>query len=195
MRIAVLGGTFNPIHIGHLVAGAVVKEEIGLDKVLFVPAATPPHKESGKIVSTEDRYKMVTLAIDGIDGFEASKMEIERGGKSYSVETVKELKRVYGDKAEIFFIIGADSLCELSSWQDIDELLDICQFVAVPRCGYDCKKVDRKYLDKVKGVDMPLINISSTMIREKVSERKSIKSLVPEKVERYILKQDLYKKE
>src|SRR6058998_1545633 len=134
-RIGILGGTFNPIHVGHLLIAQDAMEAARLDRVLFIPSATPPHKPLAGNVSAAHRLRMAKLAIAGDKRFAVDDLEIRRGGKSYSVDTLRELKRRYR-RAEFYFIIGADSLSELHLWKDARRLVKLCRFIAVNRPGY-----------------------------------------------------------
>lgn len=185
-RIGILGGTFNPIHSGHLLLAEGVREKLNLDYILFIPCCQPPHKKPMKFVSQKDRLAMVRLAVKGNPYFKASNIEIKRGGKSYSVDTLEELHRVYRGGARFFFIIGSDSLKELRLWKSFDRLTKLCNFVAVTRQDYSYK------YKGVRAVKVPTLPISSTDIRNFVKQKKTIKYLVPEPVRRYILKNELY---
>lgn len=180
-RIGILGGTFNPIHTGHLLVAEGVKEELGLDYVLFIPCYLPPHKKPLKLAPARHRLAMVRLAIRGNPSFRISTIEIKRKGKSYSVDTLEELHRLYKGKARFFFIIGSDSISGLRTWKSIDKLMKLCKLVAVSRPGY------RLRYPGVKIIDIPTLPISSTDIRRLIKEGKSIRYLVPEEVRRYIV--------
>ncbi len=185
-RIGILGGTFNPIHTGHLLLAEGVREKMGLDYVLFIPCYLPPHKKPLNLAPAGDRLAMVRLAVKGNPSFKVSTLEIVRGGKSYSVDTLQELHRLYKGKANFFFIIGSDSLSVLNTWKSIDRVMDLCRLVAVTRPGY------RFNSPGVKIIDLPTLSVSSTDIRRLVRQGKSIKYLVPEAVRRYIIKNRLY---
>lgn len=137
MRIGVMGGSFNPIHYGHLVAAAEAQEEFYLDKVLFIPAAIPPHKGSEELIEPFHRLAMVILATLSNEKFIPCPIEIERGGKSYSVDTIIQLQQMYGPGAEFFFILGVDSFIDISYWKDAEKLLHLCNFIVTTRPGYD----------------------------------------------------------
>ena len=194
MQIGILGGTFDPIHYGHLLIAEEVREQFKLDKILFVPTARPPHKRETTITDFRHRYKMALLATGNNPYFMVSDLEIFHLGKSYTIKTIKELEKKYKDKKlKIYFIIGTDSALEISTWKDIDELIELCKFITVPRPHYDLKKIDDKYKEKMCILKFPLVDISSIKIRERVKEERSIKYLVPELVEEYIYKNKLYK--
>src|SRR5579862_7291363 len=146
LRIGILGGTFNPIHLGHLLIAQDAIEQLRLDRVKFIPSATPPHKSVDKLASEKDRVRMIRLAIRGNARFEVDDIEIKRGGKSYSVDTLMELRQ-QDPRAKFYFIIGADSLRELHLWRDVGRLVKLCTFVTVPRPGYEAKPVTDPRLD------------------------------------------------
>ncbi|MDI6734697.1 MAG: nicotinate-nucleotide adenylyltransferase [bacterium] len=188
MPIGILGGTFNPIHYGHLLAAEEARQRFNLQEVIFVPCARPPHKNQPDIAGPEDRYKMTCLAISSNKYFKASDIEIKRGGPSYSEDTLREFKKIYGEDVQLYFIIGADAIAELDTWKNVEKLPQLCQFIAVNRPGYNLKSGDFAYILEIPGVD-----ISSTAIRQRIKQGKSIKYLVPEEVEKYIYKHRLYK--
>lgn len=192
MRIGILGGTFNPIHYGHLLVAAEVREKFDLEKVIFVPSACPPHKNHPHIAPPQDRYQMTVLATQSNPFFSVSNLELERSGKSYSIETVKELLNIYGKDTELYFITGTDAILEIYTWKDREELLKLCQFVVVTRPGFDARKIERKILKQIHLIEIPGLDISSTDIRRRIKEKKSIKYLLPEKVEEYIDEHGLY---
>jgi len=202
-RLGILGGTFNPIHIGHLTIAEAVREEYGLDKVLFVPSAHPPHKEGRDVIDARDRYHLVRLAVADNPFFEVLDIEMKRKGQSYSVETLKELRENETEPADYFFIIGADSLPELKTWKDIEKLGRLCTFVVAPRPGWDIERLAREELGLppwmkesllAHVVSAPLIGISSTEIRDRIRSAMSIRYLVPRAVEEYIEERGLYRK-
>lgn len=197
-KIGIIGGTFDPIHYGHLIAAQWAKEELNLDKVIFMPAANPPHKESQKITDEKYRYAMVSLAIKDNRDFLISDHEIKRGGKSYTIDTLKHFKKVYPD-SELYFIMGLDSLLSLNTWRDVEGLMKLCTFVVATRPGYAIEPDDKIYEklpegigEKVRFLEIPGIEISSTLIRERLKQGKSIKYLVPEVIERFIYENNIY---
>ncbi len=189
-RIGLLGGTFNPIHIGHLLIAHDAMEALGLDCVKFIPAATPPHKSLDRNISGTERLKMVRLAIRGCEQFVADDIEVRRGGASYSVETVAELQRRHPD-AEFYFIIGADSLEELPHWRDIRRLARLCVFAVVARPGCT-PEVPEGFGLRCRFVAGHPCAIASREIRERLARGQSVRWLVPEAVLRYIQRQKLY---
>jgi nicotinate-nucleotide adenylyltransferase len=190
-RIGIIGGTFNPIHYGHLFIASEAKESFDLDRVVFVPCHQPPHKSESGLADGEDRYRMVLLAVESNPDFVVSSAELDRGGKSYSIETVDEFQEKYGADSRIYFIIGMDSLGELSTWKDIEKLARRCQFIVAvrPNWEYECSPWD----EVCRLMEIPGLEISSTDIRERVKNGRSIKYLLPEVVEEYIYAHKLYK--
>ena len=192
-RIAVMGGTFNPIHYAHLLSAEQVRVGLGYDKILFIPSARPPHKvREANIIEPEHRYQMALLAIIGNPYFEVSPIELERAGPSYTVETLKALQRLYGERTELAWIIGADSLIEYEVWRDFDEVLARCIMIATTRPNYDLNRVPLEVRKRVTTFPVTGVDISATAIRERVRNRLSIRYLVPEKVENYIHRHRLY---
>ncbi len=193
MRIGILGGTFNPIHLGHLAIAQEVLDKLKLDKVIFIPSFLPPHKEDPDIAPAKDRYKMACLATESNPNFVVSRIELDRGGKSYSVETVKEFRRLYKG-SQLYYILGTDAYLDISTWKDVDELLQLCHFIVVKRPGFDIGKPERKYKERITLVDVPALAISSRDIRGRIREGKEVRYLIPEEVEGYIHKKGLYLK-
>ena len=199
LRVGISGGTFDPIHYGHLIIAEQVREAMALDVIIFIPAGTPPHKVESGVTVPEKRYEMVNSAISSNPYFKISDMEIERQGYTYTVDTLKQLRNVYGNDAELFFIIGADVVAEFHTWKDYENIFGLCNFVAVMRPGFDKENIikdiqnlEERFKARIDMVDAPLIDISSTYVRERVAQGKTIRYLVPQCVERYIEKQGLY---
>ncbi len=189
-----MGGAFDPIHYGHLFTAEEARIEFKLDKVMFVPCRKPVHKRENSISDPEHRYLMTVLAISNNPFFEVSKIELNRPGPSYSIDTVKEILKKYNHRIKIFFITGADAFLEIDSWYKSDELIKLCQFVAATRPGYDLNRLDQRFKKIINIMEIPALSISSTDIRRRVREGKSIKYLVPGKVEEYIYKNKLYQR-
>lgn len=196
---AIMGGTFDPIHFGHLAAAEEVRQKLSCDKVIFIPSGNPPHKKERTLTDAAHRYAMAAMAVASNLNFEISNIEINRTGYSYTLDTVKQLLGFYGNKVDLIFITGTDAMLEVETWYKVDELLKLCGFVAVTRPGYDKSKLEQKlqelqskYGSKLYSIDVPGLNISSTEIRKRIEEGKSIKYLVPESVEQYIYTNGLY---
>ncbi|MDF2890030.1 MAG: NadD [Clostridia bacterium] len=200
IRYAIMGGTFDPIHFGHLAAAETVREKLNCQKVIFIPSGNPPHKKGRVLTDSIHRYTMTVLAANSNPYFEVSNIEMNRNGYSYTLDTIKELNKYYGKKVELLFITGADALLEIETWHKVDELLRLCSFVAVTRPGYDKSKLEQKllylqskYNVELHIVDVPGLNISSTDIRKRVREGASIRYLVSDAVEQYVFKYELYR--
>ncbi len=190
-RIGVMGGTFDPIHVGHLISASEVLHEFDLERVLFVPAARPWQKSSYS--HPEDRYLMTTLAAATHTRFSVSRIELDRQGPTYTVDTMAELKEIYAGDVSLFFILGADALLRLGSWVHIEGLADLAELIAVARPGFDLSGFrSEPGWPKVRIVEMPLVDISSTDIRARVRAGGPIDYLVPFEVARYIADHGLY---
>lgn len=186
MKIGIMGGTFDPIHIGHLVAADTVREALGLDEVWFMPSHIPPHKaEAG--FSGEERLRMVELAISAQPAFRTLDIELRRGGVSYTADTMSELAAEYPD-ARFHFIIGTDMVNYLPKWDRIEDLVQLTRFAAVGRAGYelDTTGLGLKVAERIDHVDMPQLEISSTDIRARLKKGRSARYLVPENVYDYL---------
>ena len=198
MKIGLLGGTFDPVHRGHLEIAGEVGSRLGLDEVIFIPAAITPLKEGATVTPVEHRVEMVRLAIEGNPYFSLSTVEIYRTGPCYTVDTIVELRGLLGDESELYFIMGCDSLSSLPRWKDPDRLVRACRLVSVPRPG--CSLPDIEALEaEVPGIkesvvelDGPYIDISASEIREMAAAGKEIGHLVPDVVAEYIEKYKLY---
>lgn len=189
LRIGILGGTFNPIHTGHCLLASGILAEHKLDYILFIPCAVPPHKKPMRLAKASYRLQMVKMAIKGNPSFRLSTIDLDRNGRSYSVDTICKLKRLYKNRAKFFFIMGSDSLREFHTWKEPDRLLELCRFLVVERPGFPLSKMQSSRMEVVK---VPTLPISSTDIRKMISQGKSIKYLVPEDVRRYIVRHRLY---
>jgi len=198
MNIGVLGGTFDPIHIGHLILAEEVRTRLNLAEVLFVPAGQPWLKADSHILPAEHRVEMVRLAIADKPYFKLSTMEIERAGPTYTVDTIAELKAQLGAGDELFFILGWDNLAQLPRWWQPSRLITLCCLVAVPRPGYPLPDLKASETivpglsKKVILMDRPEIDISATETRERITQGLSIHHLVPEHVCEYIRRHKLY---
>jgi len=192
IRIGIMGGVFDPIHIGHLFTAEEARIKLDLDKVIFVPCRHPTHKRNDHVTAVKHRLKMSYLATESNPFFEVSKIEINRPGISYTIDTIQEFRKIYGWKSGIFFITGADAFLEIETWYKKDELLRICQFVAATRPGYDLEKLHKNFKKILKIMEIPALAISSTDIRNRIKNGLSIKYIVLEKVREYIYQHKLY---
>jgi len=195
MRIGILGGTFNPIHYGHLVIASEVKDRLKLDKVIFVPTGKAPHKKV-KGATPDERYEMVSLAIKGNSSFEVSPIEIEKSEivdrPTFTLETIREFIKIYGKRGKIYFIVGLDEMLKISTWKEPKKLLELSKFVVVTRPGYELGKLDKRTASKVIMLQVPGLDISASDIRKRIKADKPIRYLLPQTVEEYIRKKRLY---
>ncbi|MCK5213558.1 MAG: nicotinate-nucleotide adenylyltransferase [Dehalococcoidia bacterium] len=199
MRIGLLGGTFDPVHAGHIFVAEEARIRLSLDRVLFIPAGNPWLKVDHKITCAEHRIEMVRLAIAKHEYFTISNVEVERSGPSYTVETLDELRSTVGAH-EYYLILGRDSFTELPLWKEPERIVEMCTLVVVPRIGTNlpeleevASKIHGLYREKVVTLDSPMIGISSSGIRERVADGLPIDYLVPGAVEHYIVAHDLYR--
>lgn len=196
-RVGIFGGTFDPIHMGHLIVAETIMDEFHLDKVVFIPAAVPPHKLDKQISPAKHRYMMTMLATCSNPRFQVSDMEMHRQGPSYSRDTLAQLLEEHGRDTEFYFIVGADSVENLHTWNRIDELLTMCHFIGAsrPGCMPDMEKITQRFgplAEKIHCLETPELEISSTEIRHRVGQKRTIRYIVPETVEQYIYKEKLY---
>lgn len=196
-RVGIFGGTFDPIHMGHLIVAETIMDEFHLDKVVFIPAAVPPHKLDKQISPAKHRYMMTMLATCSNTRFQVSDMEMHRQGPSYSRDTLAQLIEEHGRDTEFYFIVGADSVENLHTWNRIDELLTMCHFIGAsrPGCMPDMEKIAQRFgplAEKIHCLETPELEISSTEIRHRVGQKRTIRYIVPETVEQYIYKEKLY---
>ena len=201
-RVGLYGGSFNPVHCGHLIIARSVVERLDLARVIFLPSAVPPHKEGERLLEAGHRAEMVRLAIAGEPLFDISDYDLTRDGPSYTVETIAHFRRELGDDAELFWIIGADWLMELGTWHRAAELVDACTIVTAARPGWErpdlsplADRLGAAQIAKLHAhiLDTPQIDISATDIRERVAAGRSIRYLVPESVQDYIEMFKLYR--
>lgn len=197
-KIGIMGGTFDPIHYGHLVAAEGARHHFGLDVVVFVPAARPPHKGMREITDPAHRLNMSVLATGSNPNFEVSDIEIKRRGTSYTIDTVSFFHQAWPQSA-IYFITGADAVLEILTWHRVNELLDLSSFIAATRPGYRLENLAGSlnglppgYIDKISVMEVPALAISSTDIRDRVRRGMPVKYLLPEEVENYIYEKGLY---
>ncbi len=189
MRLGILGGGFNPIHLGHLRAAEEVRERLKLDKIMFIPTYRPPHKRV--LDSFQQRTAMVERAIKGNAAFSVSTIERERNGKSFTIETIRLLQQRF-PKDRLYFIMGADQFVEIRSWRSPRTLFRLCRIVVINRPGYHLPQRKNHFSRHAQFVSMTPLDISSTDIRRRVARGQSIRYLVPEPVARYIKKHKLY---
>ena len=198
IKIGIMGGTFDPIHYAHLATAEFIRDKYRLDKILFIPSGNPPHKLSN-VTNKYDRYKMVTLATMNNDDFIVSDLEIKKNEKTYTIDTLRYLKREY-ENIDIYFITGADAICDIETWKNVSENFKLATFIAATRPGISLlraqekiEKLIKKYNANIISVYVPSLDISSTYIRNQLKENKSVRYLVPEDVEKYIYNNTLYK--
>lgn len=198
-KYGVMGGTFDPIHYGHLVTAEAARHEFGLDRVVFLPSGTPPHKPPEAVTDAEHRYMMTVLATLSNPYFDVSRVDIDREGISYTVDSLRILREQYGGDSELYFITGADAILEIVSWKEPDKLLELAHFIGATRPGFCLEQVPKstqewlsRHPDRVHLIKVPALAISSTDIRERVRTGNSIRYLVPEPVEHYIRRHNLY---
>lgn len=197
-RLGIKGGTFDPIHMGHLAIVEAAREACGLDAVVFVVAGDPWMKRGRDIASAEHRFAMVNLAVQSNPSFAASRMEMDRPGTTYTVDTLRTLREYFPSNVELFFLAGSDALADIDQWHSASELGSLATIVAEQRPGYPFNEEDAHRVSRIVGggevlrVSVPALSISSTDLREKLREGKSIRYLVPDVVADYIAEHDLY---
>jgi len=193
-RIGIMGGTFDPIHYGHLVTAEIARSKFHLDMVAFVPSGHPPHKQSVP-GHAEQRLMMTLLATVTNPRFQVSRAELDRQGPSYTYDTLMEFRELHGQSCKFFFITGADAVLEMFTWRYAERLVEMCTFIAATRPGYrlaDVSRLPDDFNPKIELMQVPALSISSTDIRRRIREGEPIKYLLPEAVETYIYKQGLY---
>lgn len=222
LQLGLFGGSFNPIHNGHLTIARVGHDKLRLDRMLFIPAGDPPHKREGSLAPAHDRYEMVRLAIADIPSFDLSDIEIRRTGKSYTIETIRSLKHQYGPTVELSFLIGLDAFLDFPNWKSPIELLHLCRFVIVPRPGQSFlsladmpllpplapesfMQLDAGELSRldvaipscpgVTCLPIPPCSISASEIRQRIQHGEMTANMLPPSVESYILQHRLYQEE
>ena len=190
-RVGIMGGTFDPVHYGHLVCAEEARWQFELDEVVFVPTGQPWQKR--EVSPAEDRYMLTMLATAPNTRFSVSRIDIDRKGPTYTRDTLQKFKEFYGDDVDLFFITGADAVLDILTWKDPDEVLELAQLIAASRPEYDLSKLDQiKVAGRMKTMQIPALSISSTDIRERVRTGRPIRYLVPREVLRYIEERSLY---
>lgn len=195
-RLGIMGGTFDPIHYGHLVTAEEALHQFALDEVLFVPTGQPWMKEHGSVSPAEDRYLMTVIATASNPRFRVSRLEVDREGTTYTVDTLRSLRAEIGDGADLFFVSGADAILEIFQWKDPEELFALAHFIAATRPGYDIDVFEATAPTSLPGVtvmNIPALAISSTDVRGRVAAGRPIRYLVPEGVNSYVAKAGLYR--
>lgn len=188
-KIGIYGGTFDPIHMGHLITAELIKEIRKLDKIIFIPAFVAPHKQNEHAAPPHERLKMVEFAIRGCPYFDCSDFELKRGGISYTIDTIREFK-IHNHKIEL--IIGYDNMLDFHRWKEPDRILELAKVVVLPRQKSDSPRRLNKFFEFVEFVSTPHIELSSTEIRNRIKNNKPIQFLVPDSVKEYIYEQKLY---
>ncbi|MCL2372444.1 MAG: nicotinate-nucleotide adenylyltransferase [Defluviitaleaceae bacterium] len=197
--LAVLGGTFDPVHIGHLALAEEVLQQFRPQRLLFIPSANPPHKQGRPKTHSEHRFKMVLAATCENPAFDCSRLELERPGESYTIDTIKQLRKICPAGAKIYFITGADAMLDILSWKNAEELLTLCSFITVRRPGAASQKLEthvaalrENFKAEIYLMDMPLYSISGTEIREKLARGESVRGMMPIAAETYARQHGLY---
>ena len=198
-KIGLFGGTFNPVHLGHVYMARQVYREFKLDKVVFIPVGDPPHKRNDHVEGKEHRFAMLQIALSGLDGFEVSRVELDREGSTYTIDTLTLLKKQMTG-CKFYFIVGADNIFEIVTWKRYEEVLKLTEFICFYRPGYEKEKVfeymrfyQEKYGKEILLSEYTGINVSSKEVRKKLQEGESVKGLVGEGVEHYIKENGLYR--
>ncbi len=218
LRLGLLGGSFNPLHNGHLAIARQTREALGLDQVLFIPTSQPPHKPNGSLAPAQDRYEMVHIAIASDPAFAISDVEIRRPGKSYTIDTVRLLQQEYGAQTQLFFLIGLDAFLDFPSWREPQTLLELCRFVILSRPGLSFRSLSTVArlppipypsladldADRISRIEAPIgtqgliclklppCAISASDIRARIRQGLPAANLLPPLVESYILRHHLY---
>ena len=197
MKTGIMGGTFDPIHYGHLLAAEEARINFDIDRLIFVPTGDPPHKKDRYITPAEDRYAMTLLATAGVLEYSVSRIEIDRTEDTHTVDTLREFIESGIKPEDLYFITGLDAMLSITSWYEYEKIPDLCTLVTARRPGYPVSGIEKlpKFIrDKLKFIEIPQFAISSTEIRERTRDGKGIRFLVPHLVEIYIESNNLYKK-
>ena len=196
-RLGIMGGTFDPIHNGHLVAAEQAYDDLNLDVVVFMPAGRPAFKQNKGVTRREDRYSMTLLATSDNPHFVASRFEVDYEGITYTADTLRRLRKVYPSNVEFFFITGADAIADIVTWKDAQTVAELAHFVAATRPGYELSRAQKVIADspydfKVTYLEVPALAISSSYLRSRVQKGQSLRYLTPDGVTGYIHKHGLY---
>ena len=192
-KIGLFGGSFDPIHNGHLQIAARAQEQLLIDRVIFIPASIPPHKQHLTLTEENHRLRMVQLAVEKYSNFEVSDIEIKRSGISYTIDTLLYFRNNYNlSKEQLYFIIGADSLVDFHKWREPEKILENCQIVVYNRKGADLNLVSEELRQVTHFLNAPLIDLSSSSIRNTIRNGENLIDLLPAKVVDYIFKNNLY---
>jgi len=202
-RVGVMGGTFDPIHNGHLVTAQEALTQFGLDEIVFLPAGIPPHKEGGSVLPAEERFLMTVIATASNSAFTVSRLEIERPGPTYTIDSLIALRAILGDETSVHFITGADAVWEILTWKNYERLGEYCEFIAATRPGYSLERFMRSHMLNAEGkqhsypavhiMEVPALSISSSDIRQRIRESRAVRYLMPEGVVNYINKCEFYR--
>ena len=197
-RLGIMGGTFDPIHYGHLVTAEEALVQFNLDRVIFMPTGNPVSKDHKVVSSAEDRYLMTVIATASNPDFEVSQMEIDRPGPTYTVDTLEELRGRHGSGTDLFFITGADAVWEILTWKDPARVASLTRFIAATRPGYDLARfqeseIGEMFAEAIEFMEVPALAISSTDIRDRVAANRPIRYLLPEAVASFVQKNGLYR--
>jgi nicotinate-nucleotide adenylyltransferase len=193
-----MGGTFDPVHYGHLVTAEEALVQFNLDRVVFMPTGNPVSKQHQHVTAAHDRYLMTVIATASNPDFTVSRMELDRPGPTYTVDTMRQLRDAYGAEAELYFVTGADAVWDILHWKDPGELAALCRFIAATRPGYDLSRFSDELLGAVDAprvdfMEVPALAISSTDIRSRIADRRPFRYLLPEPVAAYVAKNGLYR--
>jgi nicotinate-nucleotide adenylyltransferase len=195
-RLGVMGGTFDPIHHGHLFIAEEARVHFGLEQVLFIPNNTPPHKDNRRVSDAQHRFAMTELAVASNPHFACSSLELDREGASYTVETLLALRQQHPG-TELFYLTGVDAVAEILTWKRHEEVIQLARFVAAARSGYEpeilAERLPRSYQQRIEILHSPALEISSTDLRRRIAENRPIRYLVPDDVVEYIEQNELYR--
>lgn len=192
-KVGLFGGTFDPVHNGHLIISKYILEKAGLDIIVFIPSANPPHKSHELMFGPDERYKMLAAALKKEPDFAVSDIEMKRKGFSFTIDTIRTFRKLMSPDAELYFIIGKDTLYEIKMWKDPEDIIKECTLLVADRVCHNERTVPGWITEKARFIETPLIEISSTEIKKRIAEFKSIRSFVPDKVADMIEKKLLQK--